>query len=374
MGQELQIPDSFNVGPADAFKNFLDPTSESLADGIGQSYGVLGYRGKVWSIRYRGERHNIVRPDDGTPASYIDVVILGQAPQKSKSFYKKFDPSQSDGERPICSSLDGVVPDPDAQQKQAANCALCPRNVRKMNPETGRMGRECSDYKRLAVLVLPYMLKATMSEPLVEPIFLRVPAASLNSLAILGETMANRGYHFSSFITRITFDQDKSLPEMVFRPIKGLTNAEAPVIQELRNSDLLERITGVNTNRSSPAQPLPTQAQEVLPPRTASPAVTPTTSAPSQALNSQAASPPPSSSPTTASVQVAGQGGGAEASGPSSQMIPDDLGFGTAPPATPTPAPSSKPAVQTLADTGAPQEADSDLDARINSLLKMPIG
>ena len=33
----------------------LNPESESLADGIGQSYGIIGYKGKVWTLRYRGE-------------------------------------------------------------------------------------------------------------------------------------------------------------------------------------------------------------------------------------------------------------------------------------------------------------------------------
>ena len=249
MGQELQVPDSFKgKAPSQGFA-FLDPTSESLAEGIGQSYGVIGYKGKVWSLRYRGEKHVMVRPDDGTPSAYVDVIILGQARHKSKSYYKKYDPAGgSEGERPICASADGIVPDLDVTAKQCDTCALCPRNVRKPDPTTGQMVRECSDFKRLAVLTLPNVSKALLGEPLMEPVFLRVPAGSLSSLAVLGETMANQGWHFSSFITRITFNPEKSWPEMVFRPLQGLTDNEAPIIKDLRVDPLVERITGGQTS------------------------------------------------------------------------------------------------------------------------------
>src|SRR5437879_1093028 len=67
----------------------LNPQTESLADGIGSSYGVVHYRGKNWSLRLRGETYNFTRQDDGTPLAYIDVIILRQLPAKSKSFYPK---------------------------------------------------------------------------------------------------------------------------------------------------------------------------------------------------------------------------------------------------------------------------------------------
>ncbi len=243
MGQELQLPDWAKKGQAQAFAG-LAPQADNLAEGIGQSYGVIGYKGKVWSLRSRGERHNIIRPDDGTPSAYIDVIILGSPPNKSKSFYKKFDAATSEGDRPICASIDGVVPDADVTQKQSDSCALCPRNVWKTDAQTGRKGRECTDYKRLAVLILPTQTTPILGSPLMEPVFLRVPPDSLNSLAIMGEGMATQGFHYSSYITRITFDPNKAHPCMVFRPLQGLTDGEAPVILDLRKDPIVGRITG----------------------------------------------------------------------------------------------------------------------------------
>lgn len=233
---ENQLPDaSFAV---------LDPSAESLADGIGSSYPVIGYRGKVWSIRKQGESKVFVRPDDGTPAAFLDVVVLRAASYKSKSYYEKdsFDQDQG-GARPICASLDGVTPDRDVTSKQADACALCPRNEWKTD-DKGRKGRDCSDYKRLAVMLLPSVTTPMYGSALMEPVFLRVPPASLNDLAVLGDAMAKKGFHYSTYITRIGFQADKAHPQMTFRALQALTKDEAPIVLPMREDANAYRITG----------------------------------------------------------------------------------------------------------------------------------
>lgn len=237
-------PFAAGAKPAPMFQQALGAApQESLAEGIGASYPVIHYTGKVWSLNYRGERKPFVRPDDGTPSSYLDVIILRQAHSKSKSYYPKWDPNSAGGERPICSSLDSIVPDDDVTEKQANACAICPRNVWKTNAE-GVKTRECTDYKRLAVLVMPAQTKAMFGTPLMEPAFLRIPPASLNDLATFGEKMNAMGWHYSSYITRISFDPTKPHPKMVFEAVKGLTDAEAPIVLPLRDDPNALRITG----------------------------------------------------------------------------------------------------------------------------------
>lgn len=244
MGQELQIPEVFQGKTmAKAFQGHVNPQDDNLADGIGASYPIVYYKGKNWTIRHRGERKLVVRPDDGTASGHLDVIILGQAKAKSKSFYKKWDPN-NEGERPICASIDGIVPDPDVTVKQSDTCALCPRNVWKTNAENGRRERECTDYKRLAVLAMPTQTKAIFGEPLMEPMFLRVPPDSLNNLAIMGDTMTSQGFHYSTYLTRISFDPQKAHPCLVFRPLQPLNDQEAEVVIELRKNPIIERITG----------------------------------------------------------------------------------------------------------------------------------
>ena len=365
-------------GGMDAAFAGLDPHAESLSDGIGSSYGVINYKGKVWSLRYRGERKVFIRPDDGSPLSYLDVVILAQGRTKSKSFFNKYDPATSDGERPVCSSIDGVTPDADILQPQAANCALCPRNVWKVDPNTGRKGRECTDYKRLAILLLPTITAPIYGEPLMEPVFLRVPPASLNNLSLMGDSMAQQGFHYSSFITRISFDPAKAHPEMIFRPFQKLTVQEAPVVLELRSNALCGRITMGDValpaarihaeaiapiaRGLAPAGTTPTGLGQAIPfaptgiSEDAGTQTRPTSSmaaafAPPATLTGGPAAPPASGLPSTSFSE---SGGAPNVSTP--QQTPQSQTI-------------AAPAPQTVADTGEPQESDADIDARVAALL-----
>jgi hypothetical protein len=240
MSTAVQIP--AGMKPSTKFAQ-LDPT-ESLAEGIGSSYPVIGYKGKNFSIRHKGEVKPLIRPDDGTPVGYLDVVILRQAKVKAKSYYPDgFEEGGSAGKRPACASIDGVRPDPDVQDMQSTLCATCPRNEFKTGPN-GKKTRECSDYKRLAVLVMPQQTTPLFGQPMMEPAFLRIPPASLNNLSIFGENMAQQGWPYSSFVTRVMFDPAKAHPEFTFKFLQGLTDAEADTILALREEIISKRITG----------------------------------------------------------------------------------------------------------------------------------
>lgn len=353
------------VAPAAAFK-VLDPQQESLADGIGSSYGVIGYKGKVWSLRLRGETYNFTRPEDGSPAAFLDVIVLRQLPNKSKSYYPEG--SYQDGAigmRPTCAAIDGITPDADITTPQATACAVCPRNVFKIKPD-GKKTRECSDFKRLAVLILPSLTKALLGAPLMEPVFLRVPPASLNDLALLGEGMQAQGFHFSSYVMRIGFNPDKSHPQMTFRALQALTDREAPVVLPLRDDPIAKRITGEDeigkpraVGQVAQQQPVAQVAQQPQnQPQHQTAQVIPITPNPAQAQ----AQP----------VQTA------------TQNAPVDLGFGDAAPSTPVltgagdagtgildAGPTKVVAApnNTAADTGIVEDASDDIDARVSALL-----
>ena len=401
MGQELTLPANFK-GPAKAFAAAgLNAIDDNLASGIGQSYAVINYKGKIWSLRYRGERKTFIRADDGTPANYLDVIILGQAKDKSKSFFAKYDPNAGDGgDRPLCASLDGLLPDDDVTDKQSDTCALCVRNVWKTDPNTGRRGRECQDYKRLAVLILPTQTKLILGSPLMEPAFLRVPAASLNSLAIMGETMSKQGYHYSSYITRITFDPQKSWPEMMFKPVQELTNAEAPVIIDLIRNPLVERITIGDTSKRDPNGLQVVNPRPLPPAPSATPAPPPTITV---AAPSSVPMPTPAPLPAAPSAPLAIDSGLSTTASAFTGLAPDGL----TPDPTPTaplssagsgilsggangvipapPAPDQSSGVLTVdlgqqngtttaaiaapPDAGVAEESDTDLDARIAGIL-----
>ncbi len=356
MGQDLMNVEAFRgKAPSKLFQEALNPHSESLADGIGSSYGVIGYKGKVWSLRYKGDKHTFVRPDDGTPVGYIDVVVLQQAKVKSKSYYKDYDPSgTSEGSRPICASLDGVIPDADVQEKQADTCALCPRNVWHTEVN-GKKGRDCSDYKRLAVLLMPNQTKHLLGAPLMEPVFLRVPAGSLNNLSLMGEQMASQGWHFSSFITRVSFDPNEAHPKMVFRALQGLADNEAPVVLPLRLDPQAIRIIG-----------------EDQPKRLAPPSGGSASGGSAQPLQQQTVT-KPSQQPAQQSVQSTPQRTAAapkqEATAASIAESHIDTGFGTVMTASHSDVKVVDTTPEQTADTGEATDSDAALDARIAGLM-----
>lgn len=388
-----------NQLPDDAFAA-LNPQSESLADGIGSSYPIVSYKGKVWAIRYRGETKTVIRPDDGSPAAFLDVIVLRSAPYKSKSYYEanSFDDQTSAGARPICASVDGVTPDADVTERQSQACAICPRNVFKQ--EGQRKGKDCSDFKRLAVLLLPAQSKVVFGEALLEPAFLRVPAASLNDLALLGEAMSKKGFHYSSYITRIGFVSDKAHPQMTFRAMQKLGASEAAVVLPMREDPQSYRITGENeVGKPRPAvQHLQNNVGQ-----TATPANTTQTqaSAPSAATKSSSASSTTTTSPSKddeiaklkAQLAAAEAAKAVKVEAPKTdENVVSDTGFGDIIPPNKKPAQaagvetgfgdasiaqsmvevstsSSDQAPSLAEDTGAPESSDIEMDARIAALL-----
>lgn len=243
----------FKEGPRSGAFAWADPNEESLSDGIGASYGVIGYRGGRWTLKYRGQKYMITRPD-GTPEPWLHCIIIGQARQKSKSFYEKYEDGSDDP--PICSSFDGITPD--VAEPVAPTCAVCPKNVLYINPETGKRTTDCKDHKRLAVLLLPAITQKLFGEPLLEPVFLRVPAASLQNLSLMGDQAKAMGHAFYTYVTRISFDPNVPYPKMVFEAIQLLQQEQEPLIKELRTSSQTDRIiTGGGLARpalNAPAQ------------------------------------------------------------------------------------------------------------------------
>lgn len=408
---DLMNVKAFETATPNAAFAALNPESESLADGIGSSYGIIGYRGKVWTLRLRGETYTFTRPDDGSPSAFLDMIVLRAPGWKSKSYYAGGFVEGS-SEAPTCASLDGVHPDIDARDKQATACAICPRNEWKVDAN-GRKGRDCSDYKRLAVLLLPNVTKALLGAPLMEPVFLRVPAASLNDLAILGEAMSKKGFHYSTFITRVGFQTDKAHPQMTFRALQPLSEKEAPIVLQLREDPVAYRITAENeVGKQQPYVPngngasnnaqtsaASSQGASSVQQQTASQTATKkeTTSASSPTTKTETA-------PTTTSTQVseddeeaallakleaARKAKAAKAAAAKQEVIPPtetkstvtsatglgetqsvvEAGFGDLDQPTQQQQ-NAAPTANTVEDTGMVEEADADLDARVAGLLK----
>lgn len=208
------------------------------AAGIEGGYALMKYKGKVWSVDYRGEAKPIMRPDGDGPANSIEVVIVSASPVKSKIYY----PNYVDGasERPVCYSTNGVSPDPRAQTKQANACAICPQNQSgsKVDEAGQARGKACRDSKRVAIVPLADM----QNELYGGPMLLRIPAASLNDFAMFTRKLDQLGLPYCAVGVKISFDPSQAYPKFVFTGIRPLTDEEADIVLALRDDPQTKRI------------------------------------------------------------------------------------------------------------------------------------
>src|SRR6478609_78559 len=116
------LPATFNGGISTKFAQ--QPVEDDLSSGIQSSFGLIGYKGKVWSIRHRGNEEPLMRDDGDGPRGSIEVVILKASQHISKIFYEQGYVEGSNA-APDCFSNNGIVPEPASLKKQCDNCAAC---------------------------------------------------------------------------------------------------------------------------------------------------------------------------------------------------------------------------------------------------------
>jgi len=224
--------------------------NNDAAAGIESGYAVMKYKGKVWAMEYRGEHKPIMRPDGDGPANSIEVVIVAASPVKSKLYYKGYNDGAND--KPICFSSNGVTPDQRSQQMQAKACAVCPQNQRgsRVDENGQARGTACRDNKRVAVVPLSDL----QNEVYGGPMLLRIPAASLNDFAQFTTKLEHMGMPYCSVGVKIAFDPEQAYPKFLFSGVRTLTDDEADIILELRDSPQVKRIISEDSG-SAPVTP-----------------------------------------------------------------------------------------------------------------------
>lgn len=250
---------------------------DTLGAGIAASFAVMGYKGKIWSIRYRGEETKLLRAE-GDPIASIEAIIVASADHLSKLFYEG-GYQEGNTNPPDCFSNDGIVPDAASPKKQNPVCATCPKNAwgSAVNAATGGKGKACGDFKRTAIVPLA----DPKNEVFGGPMLLRIPAASLQDAASYADHCAKMGYRTYEVGSRIGFNVNESFPKFTWHPLRALSDDEAKVVVEHQDSDVIKRVlaeTAIDqvTNGVKPepvaiapvqqAQPAPVQAPIAAPP------------------------------------------------------------------------------------------------------------
>lgn len=244
MANEITIPKNFGQ-VSKVFANV--PADNDMSAGIQASFAVVKYRGKVWSVSYRGVETPVLRADGDGQANSIEVVVLKASPVVSKTFYLNgWTPGMS--EPPDCFSNDGIKPDDQSPAKQNPICKTCPNNY--FGTGQGGRGKACADNKKLVVVPLDDL----SNEAYGGPMLLRVPPASLQSMAAYGEKLRQVGYPAYAVATRVSFDLNVTHPQFIFGAIRALSDEEAAVVQELLVDERVDRILSVAHEDHGPAQ------------------------------------------------------------------------------------------------------------------------
>lgn len=347
MSNAIIVPDTFKGPVASVFQGMQ--AGDDLSGGITGGYGLLKYRGKVWSIQYQGNSMNLMRDDGDGPRGSVDVVIVKANAQMSKTYYiNGWD--ENNNNPPDCASANGIIPDQGVPHKQSDVCATCPRNAWGSAPNGGK-GKACGDHRRLAVVPLTPPGTDTVAnlrnESLGGPLLLRCPAASLQDMAAFDARYKGMGYPYFTMGIKIGFDPQESYPKFTFAAIRPLTEEEAKVVIELRNSPETARV--VNEG-SAPAvaqiaaQPAPAFL-EAPPPNAVAPQVAPSPG-PAAVAQPTPAVAQPAAQPATAASGAGPVVTGFGAVAPAAQPAPAPQPVVAQPVAQPTPQPAAaKPAV-----------------------------
>lgn len=281
----VMIPPGFSGGVSKVFAN---APVESLGEGIRSGFGIIGYKGKVWSTKYQGVETPMMREDGDGPRASIEVVIVKSSPHIAKIYYES---GFVDGSTapPDCWSATGITPDAASPKKQSATCAGCPKNAwGSKTTEAGKQTKACGDSKRMAIVPLNDIKNDAMGGPML----LRVPAASLKDLKMYGDTLQSYGVPYYAAATRIGFDHNEAYPKFTFSAIRPLSDTEAQMILELRDdarvtSILSEQVTEVHHEPEAaqvPKSPFE-NAQNV--PAAVNPALQPVVAQPAQVAQQQ---------------------------------------------------------------------------------------
>lgn len=209
-------------------------SADDLTAGAGGGFPVISIKGKVFHITRGDDRQLVTRPEaPDEPASSIEVVILRANPALSKTYYAKTY-QEGDDAKPTCYSNDGIAPEPDAVEPQAAKCATCPHNQWGSRvSENQTKAKACADVRRLAVAPIGQLN---------DPMLLRVPAASLKTLREYGDLLKKRGVIYPAVSTKIGFDFQVAHPALTFKPVAFLDEEQVATVQEMMRSDQVAQI------------------------------------------------------------------------------------------------------------------------------------
>ena len=242
---------------------------------VAASFPVISIKGRAFKIKFRGEEEMVMDPvQPQSPASGLEVVIVGISPHISKQYFAGAYVEGAD-KAPDCFSIKGDKPETGVRLKQNDLCATCQHNKWGSRvTASGGKGKVCQDSRRVAVVPAGDI----NSED--GPMLLRIPPVTLNSLAQYSSSLSRRGAPIESVVTRISFDYNVAYPLLTFTALRWLTDEQALAVVGPNGDDgvmshpTIDRILYENTvvaASDTSAEPDEEPEEDASPPSTQAP-------------------------------------------------------------------------------------------------------
>jgi len=189
----------------------------------------------------------------------IEVIIVGALPKVSRVYYaEKYDPNK-EATLPNCWSNLGDKPESNAVDPQHSSCAECPMNVK----GTGENGsRACRFQRRISVLV--------NGDNSGEVYQFNIPAKSLfgkgtgnvHPFESYVKFLVANGESPDTVITKISYDDNADSLELLFSPMRSVSDAEYAMVQAAQNRPETEAYTKITVAQADGVVKKPEAAKE----------------------------------------------------------------------------------------------------------------
>jgi len=193
----------------------------------------------------------------------MNVIVIAAQPKVSRVYYAgKYDPN-AEATMPNCWSNAGDIPEAAATDKQHANCADCPMNV-KGSGENGT--RACRFQRRISVLLEGDTTGDIYQMSIPSKSLFGKGSGNVHPFESYVKFLVANGESPDTVVTTVAFDDEVEGMELVFSPSRPVTDEEYTLIQKAQarpEAEMYTRITvaSVDGVRKEPKHAAPAEQE-----------------------------------------------------------------------------------------------------------------
>lgn len=194
----------------------------------------------------------------------INVIIVHALPKVSRIYYRdKFDPNK-EATLPNCWSNLGDKPEASAPDPQNSSCVDCAMNV-KGSGDNG--GKACRYQRRISI-----MLEGDASGEVYQ---FNIPSKSLfgkgqgnvHPFESYVKFLASHGESIDNVVTNISYDLNADSMELLFTPLRVISDEEYELVKEARNKPETKMYTAITVAQADGVKKTPVEAKEAPKPK-----------------------------------------------------------------------------------------------------------